>query len=79
MVICAAGMVIYPKEYLEKVALLAKKYNVHLILDEVATGFGRTWKMFAYEHVSNIDPGFFMYIQGDNRRLHSIVSYPDHG
>ena len=64
MVMCAAGMVIYPKEYLEKVALLAKKYNVHLILDEVATGFGRTGKMFAYEHVSNIEPDFLCISKG---------------
>ena len=64
MVMCAAGMVVYPKEYLEKIALLAKKYNVHLILDEVATGFGRTGKMFAYEHVSNIEPDFLCISKG---------------
>jgi adenosylmethionine-8-amino-7-oxononanoate aminotransferase len=51
LIVGSGGMIIYPKEYLTKVAELAKKYNVHLILDEVATGFGRTGKMFASDYV----------------------------
>ncbi|MGA2774847.1 MAG: adenosylmethionine--8-amino-7-oxononanoate transaminase [Candidatus Omnitrophota bacterium] len=64
MVMCASGMIVYPKEYLERIAALAKKYNTHLILDEVATGFGRTGKMFAYEHVNNIRPDFLCLSKG---------------
>ena len=60
----AGGMIIYPKEYLAQTARLAKKYNVHLILDEVATGFGRTGKMFACEHVKNIKPDFLCLSKG---------------
>ena len=64
IVLCAGGMIIYPKGYLEKAAAWAKKYNVHLILDEVATGFGRTGRMFAYEHASNINPDFLCLSKG---------------
>ena len=46
----AAGMISQPPGFVREVAKLAKKYNVLLIADEVATGFGRTGKMFACEH-----------------------------
>ena len=59
----AAGMVIYPVEYLEKTAKLARKYNIHLIVDEVATGFGRTGKMFACDHV-DVEPDFMCLSKG---------------
>ena len=64
LVMCAGGMIVYPKEYLEKVAALAKRYKVHLILDEVAIGFGRTGKMFAYEHVPEIEADFLCLSKG---------------
>lgn len=63
MVIAAGGMIIYPKEYLERVAKAAKKNGVHLIIDEVATGFGRTGKMFACEH-AKVDPDFLCLSKG---------------
>ncbi len=64
LVMGAAGMIIYPKEYLAKAAALAKKYKVHLILDEVAVGFGRTGKMFAYEHLPQIEADFLCLSKG---------------
>ncbi len=63
LVLAAGGMVIYPAEYLKKVSCLAKKYDVHLIVDEVATGFGRTGKMFACEH-AGITPDFMCLSKG---------------
>ncbi|MGE0645041.1 MAG: adenosylmethionine--8-amino-7-oxononanoate transaminase [Nitrospira sp.] len=46
----AAGMIPQPAGYLKRIRDLCTKYNVLLIADEVATGFGRTGRMFACEH-----------------------------
>ena len=45
----AGGMIVWPKGYLSGVRRLCDQWNVLLIADEVATGFGRT-RMFACEH-----------------------------
>jgi adenosylmethionine-8-amino-7-oxononanoate aminotransferase len=50
LVQAAAGMLMAPQGYLGRVRQLTTKYNVLLIVDEVATGFGRTGKLFACEH-----------------------------
>jgi adenosylmethionine-8-amino-7-oxononanoate aminotransferase len=46
----AAGMIPQPPGYLAKVREVTRQHDVLLICDEVATGFGRTGKMFACEH-----------------------------
>lgn len=46
----AGGMNVMPKGYLKGVEALCREFNILLIVDEVATGFGRTGKMFAVEH-----------------------------
>lgn len=51
----AGGVKIYPRNFQKNVSLLSKKYNVLLILDEVATGFGRLGNMIEY-HAQDSDP-----------------------
>src|SRR4051812_8967341 len=59
----AAGMIIQPPGFLSEVRRLATQYNTLLICDEVATGFGRTGKMFAVEH-ENIQPDLMCVAKG---------------
>jgi adenosylmethionine-8-amino-7-oxononanoate aminotransferase len=53
--LCAAGMKMYSAGYLEYLAELCRLHHVLLIVDEIATGFGRTGRWFAFEH-ADIDP-----------------------
>ena len=59
----SAGMKIYPALYLKKLRKLCDKYNVHLIADEIATGYGRTGKMFACDH-AEISPDIMCLSKG---------------
>ncbi|MBQ4646188.1 MAG: adenosylmethionine--8-amino-7-oxononanoate transaminase [Candidatus Gastranaerophilales bacterium] len=59
----SAGMKIYPALYLKKLREICDKYSVHLILDEIATGFYRTGRAFACNH-ANISPDIMCVSKG---------------
>jgi adenosylmethionine-8-amino-7-oxononanoate aminotransferase len=59
----AGGMIAQPPGFLAGVRSLCNQHHVLLIADEVATGFGRTAKMFACEH-ENISPDLLCVAKG---------------
>lgn len=59
----AAGILEIAPGYLSGISKLCKQYQVLLIVDEVATGFGRTGKMFACEH-ENVRPDILCLAKG---------------
>lgn len=59
----AAGMLTHPAGYLRGVRELTRKYDVLLVADEVAVGFGRTGRMFACEH-EEVSPDFLCLAKG---------------
>ncbi len=59
----AAGMIDQPAGYISRVRELTKRYNVLLIFDEVATGFGRTGAMFASD-LENVTPDILAAAKG---------------
>ena len=59
----AAGMIVWPVGILTRMKKLCTKYEIFLIADEVATGFGRTGKMFACHH-EQVTPDFLCLAKG---------------
>ncbi|MCF7956683.1 MAG: adenosylmethionine--8-amino-7-oxononanoate transaminase [Phycisphaerae bacterium] len=59
----ASGIIVHPEGFLKGVEELARKYDTLLIVDEVATGFGRTGKMFACEH-EDVKPDLMCLAKG---------------
>ena len=50
----AGGVIIYPKGFQRKISKICKKHDVLLVLDEIATGFGRMGSMLQYEEQKSI-------------------------
>jgi lysine--8-amino-7-oxononanoate aminotransferase len=59
----AAGMIMMPAGFMKDVERLCREFGVLLLADEVATGFGRTGKMFACDH-EGIEPDIMMIAKG---------------
>ncbi len=63
----ASGMAMYDAAYLAEARALCDRYEVHLIADEIMTGFGRTGTFFAYEQAavsSPVSPDFLCLSKG---------------
>ncbi|HSV47340.1 MAG TPA: adenosylmethionine--8-amino-7-oxononanoate transaminase [Ramlibacter sp.] len=63
MVQCAAGMAMHDAAYLRQARALCDRYQVHLVADEIATGFGRTGTLFAHQQ-AGIRPDFICLSKG---------------
>jgi adenosylmethionine-8-amino-7-oxononanoate aminotransferase len=59
----SAGMRIYSISFLEKLTTIAKKYGTLVIYDEIMTAFGRTGKLFAFEH-TQVQPDIICLSKG---------------
>ena len=63
LVQCAAGMAMHDAEYLRLARALCDRYSVHLVVDEIAVGFGRTGSLFAHQQ-AGIRPNFICLSKG---------------
>ena len=63
LVQCAAGMAMHDAEYLRLARALCDRYQVHLVVDEIAVGFGRTGSLFAHQQ-AGIRPDFICLSKG---------------
>jgi len=63
LVQCAAGMAMYSPVYLKRAREVCDRYQIHVIADEIAVGFGRTGTMFACEQ-AEIKPDFMCLSKG---------------
>jgi adenosylmethionine-8-amino-7-oxononanoate aminotransferase len=63
LVQCAAGMAMHDPQYLRRARAACDRHGVHLVVDEIATGFGRTGTMFAHQQ-AGIRPDFVCLSKG---------------
>lgn len=63
LVQCAGNMQMYPKEFIPLAIAKCKQYEIDIIFDEIAVGFGRTGSLFAFEQCSVV-PDFLCLSKG---------------
>ena len=63
LVQCAAGMAMHDVSYVKRLRELCDRHRVHLVLDEIAVGFGRTGTLFAHQQ-AGIRPDFLCLSKG---------------
>lgn len=63
-VISGGGVIIPSFKYMTRIQEICKKYNVLLICDEVVSGFGRTGKMFGFQHSEGVQPDIVTMAKG---------------
>jgi len=63
LILAAGGLLVYPPAYLNKLFAVTKELNILVIFDEVATGFGRTGTMFAYQQTTGV-PDLICFSKG---------------
>lgn len=59
----AGGMKVYSADFLKRLGAYANRHNIHIICDEIMTGFGRTGKMLAIDH-TDVKPDFICLSKG---------------
>src|SRR5699024_11285392 len=63
-IISGGGVIIPSFKYMQRVREICKKYSVLLISDEVVSGFGRTGKMFGFQHSEGVQPDIVTMAKG---------------
>merc|ERR1719313_1766692 len=63
-IVGAGGVLVPPDGYMQGVRALCDKYDIVLILDEVMAGFGRTGKIWAFEHFEGVQPDIVTSAKG---------------
>lgn len=64
-ILASAGVIVPPKAYFERIRAICDRYDIVLIVDEVATGFGRTGHWFACQHY-DLRPDIMTVAKGIN-------------
>ena len=63
-IIGAGGCCIYPVQYIQGIRAICNKYGILLHFDEIMVGFGRTGRMFGFQHYHNVIPDIVTVAKG---------------